>query len=627
MTGDNGATETLRQSLHVTLFGPLEVRSGDTPLELGPYKQRLLLAALLCRANTVLSVDQLIDALWDGDQPRTARKNLQVYVSALRKILGDRIRHVPYGYTLAVTAEECDLLRFDRLAAAGRQAQRAGDPAAAAALLGEAVRLWRDQPLVDLLGSPFVVRESQRLTDRFLAGYEDWAELEVEAGRALGLLDRLGELSSRHPFRERLTALHMTALDQVGGRRQALACFEAHRQFIARELGLDPSPVLRELYRSILAGDRAGDRSAGPGRDRRGERAKPCQLPRDLPDFVGRTREVEEVVAVLTGDGRCTDLAAVSGPPGVGKTAFAVHVGHLVADRFADGQVFVPLAHPDGAPRDWHEVLTGLLRSTGLDVPPPREETAALALWRSWIAERQFLFVLDGATGEAQVRRLLPGRGPSRTLVTTARRLSGLECGYRLELEEFTPAEALELLAAVLGADRLGRDDRPLHRLRELYGLSPLVVRTLAAKLAALRHLSLREYAEQLVLRPASLDELSVGDASVHDGYRRFHRGLAPRQAAAFGALGALPPSFDQGVLLAALDGLPEPAERIVEELIEAHVVVPAGRGEDTAEAVDEVVAHAADEVVAHAVRYRMPRLGHRYAAALHRSAAAPGGA
>ncbi|MFI5619442.1 BTAD domain-containing putative transcriptional regulator [Streptomyces sp. NPDC051567] len=612
------------EDLWFTVLGPLQVRSGDgTPVGLGPYKQRLLLAALVCRANTVLSVDQLIDALWGGDQPRTARKNLQVYVSALRKIVGNRIRHVPYGYTLTVTAEESDLLRFDRLATAGRQAQREGNTAGASALLGEAVRLWRDQPLVDLMGSPFVVRESQRLADRFLAVYEDWAELEVESGRTPGLLDRLGELAARHPFRERLVALHMTAFDQVGGRRQALACFEAHRQFIARELGLDPSPVLRRLYRAILA----GEGPAGPHPGRRGGRSKPSQLPRDLRDFIGRAQQAEAAAALLTGGDRCPDLMTVSGPPGIGTTAFAVHVGHRVADHFADGQVFVPLGHADGTPRDWHEVLTELLRSTGLDVTPPREETTALALWRSWIAERQFLFVLDGATSESQVRRLLPGRGPSRTLVTTARRLSGLECAQRLELDEFTPDEALQLLVRVLGEQRfaqqaLGDDGRTLHRLRELYGLSPLVVRTLAAKLTVLRHLSLREYAEQLGRLPARLDELAVGDASVHDGYRRFHQGLAPRQQAALGALGALPtPAFDQKVLLAALDGLQDPAERIVEELIEAHVVAVAGNGNGTEDGAE----NGADEILAHSVSYRMPRLGHRYAAALHRSRAPDG--
>ncbi|WP_329491455.1 AfsR/SARP family transcriptional regulator [Kitasatospora sp. NBC_01246] len=596
MTGNTGAERTLR----FTMLGPLQVRSGEDLLELGPYKQRLLLAALLCRANTVLSVDQLIDALWDGDQPRTARKNLQVYVSALRKVLRDRIGHVPYGYTLTVTSEESDLLRFDELAAAGRQAQRAGHPAGASALFGEAVRLWQDRPLVDLLGSPFAARESERLADRFLAVYEDWAELEVEAGRALGLLDRLAELTARHPFRERLIVLHMTALDQVGGRRQALACFEQHRQYIARELGLDPSPVLQQTYRAILA----GGGSARPGRDRPHEHARPSQLPRDLADFVGRRDEVEAAVAALTGGARCTDVTAVSGPPGVGTTALAVHVGHRIADRFADGQVFVPLGHPDGTPRDWHEVLTELLRSTGLDLTPPREETAALALWRSWIADRQVLLVLDGATGESQVRRLLPGRGPTRTLVTSARRLSGLECVHRIELDEFTPGEARELLARVLDERRLVDADRTLRRLQEVYGLSPLVVRALAAKLTTLRHLSLSEYAEQLGRLPAGPHELSVGGCSVQDGYRRFHQGLDPQQRAALGALGALPgPAFDQAVLLAALGGLAEPAERIVEELIEAHLVTVA---ED-------------DEVRAHAVRYRMPRLAHRYAAALHR--------
>ncbi|WP_327064558.1 AfsR/SARP family transcriptional regulator [Kitasatospora sp. NBC_01302] len=600
-----------------TLLGPLRVSRDSRPLELGPYKQRLLLAALLCRANTVLSVDQLIEALWPDGQPRTARKNLQVYVSALRKIMPDHIDHLPYGYTLVADAEESDLLRFEELTAAGRHAQHQGDRAGAAELLGRAVRLWRDRPLVDLLDSPFAAEESQRLTERFLAAYEDWAELEVETGRAHGLLDQLGELAGHHPFRERLVALHMTALDQVGGRRKALACFEAHRQFIARELGLDPSPYLRRLYREILLGESPASRpaSAPTAAAPVGVRIRPAQLPCDLSDFVGRDKVVAELRAALTGAGPCPGVVLVSGPAGSGKTALAVHAGHLVADHFADGQVVCSLSHPDGTPRPWPEVLAELLRSTGLEIDPPAGEAAALALWRSWLAERQFLLVLDGATSEADVRRLLPGRSRSRTLVTTARRFGALECVHRVELDEFSSAEAGELLARVLGGPRVAGHEQSLDRVRELYGLSPAVVRALAAKLTVLGHLSLREYADQLVRLPAALDELRVGEACLHDGYRRFHQGLAPAQRAAFGALGALPAApFDLARLQAVIDGvdgLSGPAQRVAEELLEAHLVSIADAGDEA-------------EVVAHTVRYRIAPLAHRYAAALHRAATPP---
>jgi DNA-binding SARP family transcriptional activator len=243
--------------LWLAVLGPLEVYSGDEQLGLGPYKQRVLLAALLCRANTVVPVDQLLDVIWRGDQPRTARKNLHVYVSALRKILGDRISHHAYGYRLRASPEELDLLKFDRLAAAGRTAFRTGDPDAARSLLANALRLWRDRALVDLMGNAFIAAESNRLTDRFLAAYENWVDLEIEAGHHLDVLECLSELAARYPFRERLIAATMIALNQGGDRKEALARYESHRQFIARELGLDPSPVLQDLYASILSGDLA----------------------------------------------------------------------------------------------------------------------------------------------------------------------------------------------------------------------------------------------------------------------------------------------------------------------------------------------------------------------------------
>jgi DNA-binding SARP family transcriptional activator len=233
------------------------VHAGDEHLDPGPYKQRILLAALLCRANTVVPVDKLLDVIWDGDQPRTARKNLQVYVSALRKILGDRISHLAYGYRLRADPDELDLLKFDSLAAAGRAARRTGDSDASRLLLANALRLWRDHALVDLMGNAHIALESNRLAERFVAVYESWVDLEIEAGHHLEVLERLVEMAACYPFRERLVAATIIALNQGGDRKEALACYESHRQFLARELGLDPSPVLRDIYACILSSDPA----------------------------------------------------------------------------------------------------------------------------------------------------------------------------------------------------------------------------------------------------------------------------------------------------------------------------------------------------------------------------------
>ena len=246
--------ERFGAGLRFDVLGPLVISSGSEPVDPGPHKQRVLLGALLLRSNMVVSVDQLVQAVWPDGAPRTARKNLQVYVSALRKIIGDRIQHASYGYHLTAIADELDLLAFDGLVAAGYAAFHAGNLAETRKLLGRAVGLWRGDALADLLRNPVIATESERLGQRYIAVYEDWVDLEIGAGQHLSIVTMLTAQARRHPFRERLTAATIVALHRAGRRREALATFDAHRQLIARELGLAPSPVLQRLYQTMLTG-------------------------------------------------------------------------------------------------------------------------------------------------------------------------------------------------------------------------------------------------------------------------------------------------------------------------------------------------------------------------------------
>src|SRR5579871_5807130 len=211
--------------------------SGGRPVELdaGPFKQRLLLGLLLCRCNSVVLVEQLIDTLWWDGPPRTAHKNIQVYISHLRKLLAadgrpSRLRYRPPGYQLVLTPAEVDALRFEDLSRAGRLALRRGDARAAAASMRQALGLWRGPALADLQLSPTLREEATRLDDRRLSVYEDWFEAE------------------------RLRSHQLTALYRGGRQAEALAEYDNHRQLLAAELGLDPSPALRRLYQNILSG-------------------------------------------------------------------------------------------------------------------------------------------------------------------------------------------------------------------------------------------------------------------------------------------------------------------------------------------------------------------------------------
>ena len=587
------------------VLGPIEAYRDGVPVDVGPRKQRVLLAALLFRSNAVVPVDELVDMIWAAEPPRTARKNLQLYVSALRKVLGGRIRHAEYGYSIAVADEELDLLRFARLAAAGRKAVLAGSPDQAGDLLHQALSLWRERPGIDLMANSFIVEESNALMEQYVAAYEDWVDLEIDAGRHLAVVEKLGALARLHPFRERLTTSLMTALCRAGNRREALAHYEKHRQLMARELGLAPSPVLQRHYRDILAGAAASSPApAGPVPARSG--ARPAQLPNDLPDFVDRREQVSMLVDTLGRDSGGPEVAVVTGHTGTGKTALAVHAGHLLARRFTDGQVFVAMRDEAGAPRPWPELLTQLLRGAGSHAPLPRDEAAAVDLWRSWIADRSFLIVLDDAPDEAATRRLLPGRGANSTIVTSCRTLGGLEAACRIELTDLRPAAALELLERVLGAPRTQHAQDAVRRIVARCGGQPLVIRIVAAKLTVLRHLSVCDYADRLDAVDDVLEELAIGDRSVRGRLQRAYRGLPPRQQAAFRALGTLPsPIADEAAILAALRRVPGPPRHTLEELIDANLIA----------AAPDLAPDA--EVMAHRVSYLIPTAAYLYSTTL----------
>jgi DNA-binding SARP family transcriptional activator len=594
----NGGSWMSDSRTSFAILGPLQAHRNGVELHLGPFKQRVLLAAMLCEPNTVLPVEKLMEVVWDNRQPRTARKNLQVYISALRKLTGGHIEYMGYGYSMNVAVDELDVLSYGALATEARKAVRLGEPDRARSLFGEGLALWRDRPLVDLRGNSFLANESDALIERYLEVYEDWVDLEISAGRHAGVIDNILRLGRLHPFRERLVMALMTALCQAGDRKEALAHCEEHRQLMARELGLAPSSVLQRQYRDILV-VRSGD--AAPPASEVGQRraAKPMQLPRAVPDFVGREDEIATLVAGTTG----SSVALISGHTGTGKTALALHVGHLLAHRFVDGQVVVVMRDETGSPRPARDVVAELMRATGLNEPLPNDETTLFGLWRSRMADRRILFILDDASDETSLRRLLPGPGGSATIVTSCHTLGSLEADCRCQLGEFSEAEVLTLLEQALGSARVAGAGPAVRRIIALCGAQPLAFGVIAARLRTLGHVSLQAFADRLEAADDVLEELATGDWSVSARLETFTRGLLPRQRAAFCALGSLPSStYGHDEVLVALGSLPNP-ERALEELLEVNLISAAG----------------SDDVTAHQVRYVMPTAFHRYAAALYR--------
>ncbi|MEE1827995.1 BTAD domain-containing putative transcriptional regulator [Streptomyces sp. BE20] len=600
--------EQRRTTVRFSVLGPLQVEVAGRPVPLGPPKQRLVLAMLLCCPNRPVSLELLTEAVWQDEPPRTARKNLHVYVSALRRLLGDeageggdgdraRIVHDYGGYCLRTERSEYDVSRFQDLAQAGRTAAVAGELDAAAGLFRQALDLWQGDPFAGLRCSPMVRAEAARLEERCLGGYEDWAETELERGGAIAAVaEGVGELIERHPLRERLQAARMNTLHVLGRQAEALAAYDRYRQLLARELGLSPSPALERQYRRILAARRGGGRpgpAGGPAR---------TVLPPDTADFTGRTEQVRELRELLVDGGR---VAALVGPAGIGKTTLAVRIAHLLQADFPEGRMLVRSRTEDGSPRSWQEVLGDVARLAGMAEQPADDPCRTVARWHAWLADRRVLLILDDVPDETVARALLPADGVSAAVVTSRVHLAGLAPVHRVEPPPYSPDEALELLGRIIGPDRLRSDLAAAEEIVDATGMLPLAVRAGGLKLAVLRHLPLREYAARLADPDAVLDELAAGDVAVRPHLARCWRELTPSGRAALLRLARLPLArpFTLAEAAAALHCDESAALRELEALISAGMVTS-----------------PVDEVTAHRAVYAVPRLIHLYA----REGAAP---
>jgi DNA-binding SARP family transcriptional activator len=580
-----GADVSPGPSPRFRILGPLEVRADTARLPLGPLKQRIVLALLLCRANRVVSVDALCEALWSGVPPRTAHKNLQVYVSMLRKTLreapggeggdGDGVlERRPPGYLIHVAPGQLDLLGFEERARRGRLAVRSGDMTHAGHLLGEAVAMWRGPALSDLVQVPALADEAEQLQERYLTVYEDWCQAELALGHHAQHVDDIDELARRHPYRERLRHSQMLALYQSGRQAEALAQFEAMRQGLVRTLGMQPSPVLGRLYEAMLRND--------PALEPRPARRPPAavltsersRLPRDVPDFTGRRAQAAQLTAALGDDGPLRGIA-LSGLAGAGTTALAVRCANAVRDRFPDGVALVRLRTGPGASRTPFDVLGELLPVLGATEPLPGSLDERAALHLALLAVRRTLVILDGARDEEQVRPLLPGAGHSRVLVTSRRRLVGLEGVRHVDLPPMPDDEALRLLGRLIGPHRVVEEPEAARSLVAMCGTLPLSVRIVGANLAALPHLTLGRYADRLRDERRLLDELVAGDLGVRPRFDSMYADLPPADRRTLHRLGRLDGAgFTHWEAARALGTGVGEAEKAVERLIAAHLVL-----------------------------------------------------
>jgi DNA-binding SARP family transcriptional activator/tetratricopeptide (TPR) repeat protein len=562
------------------ILGPLEMLASGTPMRLTGRRLRIVLALLLVNRHRLVPLDYLVDAVWDEDPPVTARRQIQNSISALRRLLADggadgqALVTEGTGYRLSPAVGVLDAQVFqDMVAEAARCA--AGEPERALTRLRSAEGLWRGPALFGLTGT--VVESAARVLDEHrLGAVEQRLDLELRLGRHGPVVGELIELVAAHPLRERLVGQLMTALHRAGRQAEALRAYEQLRVRLADELGVDPGAALRDLYARLLNGD--------PGPEPPAKVTPPAELPADVAGFTGRAEHLETLDGLIPDAARgvptATVIAVIAGMGGAGKTALAVHWGHRIRDRFPDGQLYVDLrGYAADAPLRPIEALAQLLGALGVPAEQiPTDAEAAAGRYRSQLADRRVLVVLDNAATADQVRPLLPA-GPGCMVVVTSRdRLSGLTArdgAVRLTLDGLTAAEARTLLARVLGADLVEAEPDAAAELAEVCSYLPLALRVTAANLNNQPRRRIAEHVRALRSghRLSALEVDGDEPTGVRGAFAHSYRALDPDAQRLFRLLGLVPGADVPVAAAAALSGLaPQLAGRLLGRLTAAHL-------------------------------------------------------
>ncbi|MCP2243086.1 AfsR/SARP family transcriptional regulator [Lentzea aerocolonigenes] len=451
-------------ALRYLLLGPVTVLGPAGPVRPAGPKQASVLAALLLSPGQVVPEDRLIDLTWGEQAPRSARGRLQVHVSDLRKLIGaDVITRGASGYSIEVEPGDRDLDLVDAAVAHARTLT--GE--AAIARLREALALWTGTPL-DGVSDELAELERPALVERRLAIVEELHELQIAAGHHAEAVGGLRKLVDEHPYRERLRAALMLALHRCGRAAEALEVYSRGHELLVSELGIEPGQALRDAQLRVLRGE---DRAPTPAVTE----VRPAELPLAARGFAGRAAEL---AALEDGD---DGVWLITGTAGVGKTALAVRWAHAARDRYPDGQLYVNLRgfDADDEPLTPTAALAQLLRALG---STPSESDDQSGLFRSLLADRKALVVLDNARDAAQVLPLLPSSG--RVLVTSRHRLGDLvaRTGARtITLTQLPVRDSHALLVAALGADRVAAEPAAAAELAEVCGHHPLALRIAAA--------------------------------------------------------------------------------------------------------------------------------------------------
>ena len=563
-------------SVRFSVLGPVRAWRGEDELDLRPRQLQLMLALLLVRAGRPVTPEELAAVLWGDDRPAQAANIIHRHVGTLRRLFepdlparaaGRWLLRQASGYRLDVDAESLDLLSFRENADRARSAFSHGDHDGALTAGLAALRAWHGRCAAGLdLGSgrlaEFAAIDQERSVVACFA-----ADAAVRTGALRDLVPVLREVADQERLDEAVQARLLLALAADGKQAEAVSAYENVRHRLADELGVDPGPELRAAYDQVL-------------HQKVTSTPVPAQAPLSTRFFSGRQAELDRLTALLPASAPST-VVTIDGLPGTGKTTLIVHWAHQAAGHFPDGQLFIDLRGFDAhdAVAEPTQALSHFLSALGVPhAHIPVSADAQATLYRSLMAGRRMLVILDNARDAEQVRPLLPAAPGCLVVVTSRNRLTGLiaqEGAHRLALEPPSPAEARAGLIRRLGTQRGASDPAALDEIIDRCGRLPLAMAVVAARAAAYPEWSLREIAYELS-ESRSLDAFSGDDprSDVRNVFSWSYRMLSEPAARLFRLLSVHPgPDFGPATA-ASLAGVPvAEAKQLLGELIRTRLL------------------------------------------------------
>jgi DNA-binding SARP family transcriptional activator len=533
------------------VLGSFEVVADGRDATPSAPKLRQALALMVLEHNKIVHTHSLIDELWGESPPRQATRTVHTYIYELRRglqpfgHLDEMLATRPNGYMAVVPPETIDLNVSDALVRRAGVALADKDPDTARQLLSEALVLWRGQALSNVSCGKLLEAFATRLEESWLQALEMRIEADFQLNRHHELVGELKALSANHQFHEGIHGKLMLALYRCGRRNEALEVYRCLHHRLADELGLGPGAQIQRLQQLMLAADPALE----PPSIRRAVAAPapvvpPAQLPPDITDFIGRQDVIAKVRGVLDShrDDTAVPIVSITGMPGVGKTTTAVHIAHAVRGDFPDGQLYVSLGGSRGVPEDPTQVLALFLRSVGISADMLESLNDRVAAFRTWTSGRRVLMLLDDADSTAQVEPLLPAGQHCAAIVTNRFPLYGLPSVLPVRLGTVDVDEGAELLARIVGRDRVEHERAAAADIVRMVGGLPLAIRFLGQRLASVRPHRLDQFVQRLTEADGRyrLSDLAYVGMDLRARLEASYRKLSERDRSAFRLLAVL---------------------------------------------------------------------------------------